>query len=67
MLEALQMSPHGAVSGVTGLPSIALECCNSILIDCGLFQEVETSPNGSKFEHLALDFLLPHITRTKII
>lgn len=48
---------HGAVSGVTGsCHELQINQANSVLIDCGLFQGAETSPNGSSFNRLAIDF-----------
>lgn len=48
---------HGAVDGVTGsCHQLFVDANNSVLIDCGLFQGAETSPQGAGFEHLAIDF-----------
>ena len=55
--QKLTLSHHGAVSGVTGsCHELHLDADNSVLIDCGLFQGAETSPNGSRFEQLTIDF-----------
>lgn len=52
-----KISHHGAINGVTGsCHELHIDKKNSILIDCGLFQGAETSPNGSKQDHLAIDF-----------
>ncbi|WP_160154384.1 MBL fold metallo-hydrolase RNA specificity domain-containing protein [Microbulbifer sp. ALW1] len=48
---------HGAVDGVTGsCHQLYLDAQSSILIDCGLFQGAETSPGGSKHDHLEIEF-----------
>ncbi|WP_305906529.1 MBL fold metallo-hydrolase [Methylomarinum sp. Ch1-1] len=48
---------HGAVDGVTAsCHQLFVDANNSVLIDCGLFQGAETSPQGAGFEHLAIDF-----------
>jgi len=53
---------HGAVSGVTGsCHELCLDDKNSILIDCGLFQGAEASPDGSVQDHLAIDFSIHNI------
>ena len=55
--KTLKISHHGAVTGVTGsCHELHLDSENSVLIDCGLFQGAETSPNGSGFEQLTIDF-----------
>ncbi|MCK5355857.1 MAG: MBL fold metallo-hydrolase [Methyloprofundus sp.] len=55
--QKLTISHHGAVSGVTGsCHELHLDTDNSVLIDCGLFQGAEISPNGSRFEQLSIDF-----------
>ncbi len=52
-----KISHHGAINGVTGsCHELHIDKKNSILIDCGLFQGAETSPNGSRQDHLAIDF-----------
>ncbi len=48
---------HGAVSGVTGsCHELRLDDQTAILVDCGLFQGVETSPEGAGAERLDIDF-----------
>lgn len=54
---------HGAVSGVTGsCHQLLMDAANSLLVDCGLFQGAETSPEGKagagRFE---IDFSLEGI------
>lgn len=57
-----QIKHHGAVNGVTGsCHELCVDTKNSILIDCGLFQGAETSPNGSLFDQLAIDFPIQHV------
>ena len=42
-----RITHHGAVSGVTGsCHQLLMDAANSLLIDCGLFQGAETSPEG---------------------
>lgn len=44
----MQISHHGATRGVTGsCHQLALADGRSVLIDCGLFQGAETSPDGA--------------------
>jgi metallo-beta-lactamase family protein len=53
---------HGAVNGVTGsCHELCIDEKNSILIDCGLFQGAETSPDGSSQDHLSIDFSIHNI------
>jgi len=54
---------HGAVSGVTGsCHQLQMDAENSLLIDCGLFQGAETSPEGrAGAQQLAIDFALDGI------
>lgn len=60
--KAIKISHHGAVNGVTGsCHELHLNAENSILIDCGLFQGAETSPNGSSFEQLKIDFPIEQV------
>jgi metallo-beta-lactamase family protein len=48
---------RGAVTGVTGsCHQLHIDAENSVLIDCGLFQGVETSPGGSDAGRLQIDF-----------
>lgn len=56
-MDLAKISHHGAVNGVTGsCHELHIDSNNSILIDCGLFQGAETSPQGSHQEQLAIDF-----------
>lgn len=60
--HSIKTSHHGAVNGVTGsCHELHLNAKNSILIDCGLFQGAETSPNGSNFEQLKIDFPIEQV------
>lgn len=60
--NSIKISHHGAVNGVTGsCHELHLNAENSILIDCGLFQGAETSPNGSSFEQLKIDFPIEQV------
>ncbi len=60
--NSITISHHGAVNGVTGsCHELHLNAKNSILIDCGLFQGAETSPNGSSFEQLKIDFPIEQV------
>ena len=54
---------HGAVSGVTGsCHQVLMDGDNSLLIDCGLFQGAETSPEGrAGAGRLAIEFALDGI------
>ncbi len=54
----IKISHHGAAGSCY---ERHLNAENSILIDCGLFQGAETSPNGSNFERLKIDFPVEHI------
>ena len=57
MDSLFEIKHHGAVNGVTGsCHELVLNDGSSILIDCGLFQGAETSPSGSDFEQLTIDF-----------
>ena len=48
---------HGAIDGVTGsCHELKIDPDNSVLIDCGLFQGAEISPNGSNVGLLTIDF-----------
>jgi metallo-beta-lactamase family protein len=58
-MDLAKISHHGAVNGVTGsCHELHIDKNNSILIDCGLFQGAETSPKGSYYEQMAIDFSL---------
>ncbi len=60
--NSIKIAHHGAVNGVTGsCHELHLNAKNSILIDCGLFQGAETSPNGSNFEQLKIDFPIEQV------
>jgi metallo-beta-lactamase family protein len=51
------ISHHGAVDGVTGsCHQLTVSDGRSVLIDCGLFQGEESSPGGSSFERLQIEF-----------
>jgi len=54
---------HGAVSGVTGsCHQLLMNAANSLLVDCGLFQGAETSPEGKAGAgRLEIDFSLEGI------
>ncbi|MFM1891737.1 MAG: hypothetical protein RLZ44_814 [Pseudomonadota bacterium] len=53
---------HGARDGVTGsCHELRLGSADGILIDCGLFQGAEISPEGASAEQLAIDFPIEHI------
>ncbi len=54
---------HGAVTGVTGsCHELRLSDDAAILVDCGLFQGAETSPNGRAGpERLEIEFPIAHI------
>jgi metallo-beta-lactamase family protein len=53
---------HGAVDGVTGsCHELKVDQDNSILIDCGLFQGAEVSPEGAGANHLQIEFPIDKI------
>lgn len=53
---------HGSVNGVTGsCHQLRLSDGRSVLIDCGLFQGEESSPGGSSFEQLKIDFPVDNV------
>ncbi|GIZ11950.1 MBL fold metallo-hydrolase RNA specificity domain-containing protein [Pseudomonas sp. NCCP-436] len=54
---------HGAVNGVTGsCHQVQMDDAHAVLIDCGLFQGAETSPDGQAAAgRLAIDFPLKDI------
>ncbi len=55
----LQFTHHGAVDGVTGsCHRLTLPDGQAVLIDCGLFQGAETSPDGARADRLEIDFPL---------
>lgn len=58
-----QITHHGAVSGVTGsCHQLLMDGANSLLVDCGLFQGAETSPEGKAGAgRLAIEFALDGI------
>lgn len=58
-----QILHHGAISGVTGsCHQLCMAPSESLLIDCGLFQGAETSPEGKAGAgRLAIDFALDGI------
>jgi metallo-beta-lactamase family protein len=52
-----QLHHHGAVTGVTGsCHELVLPDGQSVLIDCGLFQGAETSPDGAGPSRPEIDF-----------
>ena len=53
----LQFTHHGAVRGVTGsCHRLTLPGGQAVLVDCGLFQGAETSPDGASANRLEIDF-----------
>lgn len=48
---------HGAVDGVTGsCHELRLDSGGAVLIDCGMFQGAETSPDGARSDRMRIDF-----------
>ena len=61
-MEFLDIKHHGAVNGVTGsCHELRFTKGAGILIDCGLFQGVETSGQGADFNQLSIEFPIAHI------
>ena len=59
MATACSFTHHGAVNGVTGsCHRLTLPDGQSVLVDCGLFQGAETSPDGAGANRLEIDFPL---------
>lgn len=60
----IEIIHHGARFGVTGsCHQLVLDARNSLLIDCGLFQGAETSPDGrTAADRLEIDFPTANIT-----
>ncbi len=53
---------HGAVNGVTGsCHRLTLPDGQAVLVDCGLFQGAETSPDGAGPERLEIEFPLDKV------
>lgn len=53
----LQFTHHGAVRGVTGsCHRLTLPGGQAVLVDCGLFQGAETSPDRASANRLEIDF-----------
>ena len=53
----LPIKHHGAVQGVTGsCHELFIDCHQSVLIDCGLFQGAETSGSGADSNRLEIEF-----------
>ena len=53
---------HGAVNGVTGsCHRLTLPDGQAVLIDCGLFQGAETSPDGAGPDRLEIEFPLDRV------
>ena len=58
----LSFTHHGAVDGVTGsCHQLTLPDGQSVLVDCGLFQGAETSPDGAGAGRLEIDFALDQV------
>lgn len=58
----LGFTHHGAVDGVTGsCHQLSLPDGQSVLIDCGLFQGAETSPDGAGPDRLEVKFPLAKV------
>ena len=58
----LQFTHHGAVRGVTGsCHRLTLPDGQAVLVDCGLFQGAETSPDGASADQLEIDFALDKV------
>jgi len=58
----MHFTHHGAVRGVTGsCHQLTLADGQSVLVDCGLFQGAETSPDGAGAGQLAVTFPLAGI------
>lgn len=58
----LGFTHHGAVNGVTGsCHQLSLPDGQSVLIDCGLFQGAETSPDGAGPDRLEVKFPLAKV------
>ena len=59
---------HGAIDGVTGSShELKIDPDNSVLIDCGLFQGAEISPNGSNVDLLTIDFPIDSVQPRTIL
>jgi metallo-beta-lactamase family protein len=58
----LAITHHGALRGVTGsCHELTLPDGSAVLIDCGLFQGAETSPDGAHAQNLEIDFPIQHV------
>ncbi|MBL0299379.1 MAG: MBL fold metallo-hydrolase [Betaproteobacteria bacterium] len=58
----LSFTHHGAVDGVTGsCHQLTLPDGQSVLVDCGLFQGAETSPDGAGANQLEIGFALDKV------
>lgn len=58
----LAFTHHGAVDGVTGsCHQLTLPDGQSVLVDCGLFQGAETSPDGAGPDRLEVKFSLQKV------
>ena len=58
----LNFTHHGAVDGVTGsCHQLTLPDGQSVLVDCGLFQGAETSPDGAGANQLEIGFALDKV------
>lgn len=58
----LRFTHHGAVRGVTGsCHRLTLSDGQAVLVDCGLFQGAETSPESASASQLEIDFPLDKV------
>ena len=58
----MKISHHGAIRGVTGsCHELHVNSHNSVLIDCGLFQGAETSPDGASSNELKINFPISQV------
>ncbi|MBF0290441.1 MAG: MBL fold metallo-hydrolase, partial [SAR324 cluster bacterium] len=57
-IQGIKIEHHGAVDGVTGSCHQLFwnNGQDSFLVDCGLFQGAEVSPQGNEFEQLKIHF-----------
>lgn len=62
MTSRFRLLHHGAVDGVTGsCHELRVAGGAGILIDCGLFQGAETSPEGAGSARLEINFPIEHV------
>jgi len=58
----MKISHHGAIRGVTGsCHELHINPNNSVLVDCGLFQGAETSPDGANSNELQINFPIKQV------